>query len=161
TFKIMLASRAAIMQDLDEHIAKIREEVAGRVKTKARTDYETILGQLQTEHGLAADNEKTLRDQVESLAKEAEKVGKISIELEQLRGDIQLEEKVAKDIGEQAEKLRVEVRAPARAALAQEAGLQKKELKKFLLALIVGPLAVIGAVCLGVAWLEFRIRRIR
>jgi capsular exopolysaccharide synthesis family protein len=42
----------------------------------------------------------------------------------------------------------------------QEAGLQRKEIKRFLIMLVLGPLAAFGGVCLGFAWLEFRARRI-
>jgi capsular exopolysaccharide synthesis family protein len=161
TYRLAQQRLGGIKKEIDTRIAKIREEVAARLKTKAKTDYEGQLALLQTEFNLAADNEKNYRDQVENWTRESEKIGNLSTEMEMLRNEIQLGEKVDKEIAEQAEKLRVEVRAPPRVSLAQEAGLQKKELKRFLIMLIAGPLAVLGAVCMTVAWVEFRARRIR
>jgi capsular exopolysaccharide synthesis family protein len=161
TYVQALDKEKSIRAALDKRIAEIREVVTKRIKEKAKSDFEGVLAQLQTEHGLAADNEKTIRDQVDALVKEAEKIGSMSTEMEMIRGDIQLEENVTKDIGLQAEKLRVEVNAPSRVSLSQEAGLQKKDMKRFLIAMVLGPAFVFGLVCLGVAWLEFRARRIQ
>jgi len=161
TYRQAKARLAAIQKELDARIAKIREEVGKRITSKVKTDYEAALGQLQTEVALAAENEKRVGDEVESLKKESEKIGTMSTEMEMLRGEIDLEGKVAKEIDEKAKTLGLELRAPPRVSLAQEAGLQKKDLKRFLLMLILGPLAVCAGVCFGVAWLEFRARRIR
>jgi succinoglycan biosynthesis transport protein ExoP len=161
TYRQAKGRLVAIQKELDVRIAKIREEVAKRIASRVKGEYEAGLAQLRTEAGLAADNEKRVGEEVEALRKESEKIGTMSTEMEMLRGEIELEGKVAKEIDEKAKTLGLELRAPSRVSLAQEAGLQKKDLKRFLLMLILGPLAVFGAICFGVAWLEFRARRIR
>lgn len=161
TYREAKEKDASIRKTLDARIAQIREEVAKRFRAKARADYETVLNQLQTEVTLVAEHEHNARAQVEALTKEAEKIGHSSTEMELLRADIRREERTAEQVGDEAQKLAVEVRAPARAILAQEAGLQRKDIKRLLMGLAAGPLTVFAAICLCVAWFEFRARRIR
>ena len=66
------------------------------------------------------------------------------------------------ELGQRVDELRIEVRSnPPRVALFQEADLQKKDAKKQILATIAAPVGVLFAVCMGLAWTEYRQRRVR
>jgi capsular exopolysaccharide synthesis family protein len=161
TYRKAKDQMASVRKALDVRLGKLREEVTKRYKQKAKSDYDAILAQLQSEVTLAADNERSVREQVETLVKEAEKIGRSSTELEQLRAEIQTEEKTLSQVGEERQKLDVELRAPPRVRLQQEAGLQKKDVKKQILALIAAPVLAFALVCFLVCWFEFRARRIQ
>src|SRR5262245_56877873 len=107
------------------------------------------------------EQEKNLGGEVERLGKEADKVGTSSTELEMLRAEVQRDDKVATRVSDELDVLNIELNSPARVTLQQEAAIQKKDLKRFLLGLILGPLVALVGVCLAVAWLEFRRRKIQ
>jgi polysaccharide biosynthesis transport protein len=98
---------------------------------------------------------------VETLSKEADKIGTSSTELEMLRAEIQREDKVATRVGDEVDVLQIELRSQPRVTLSQESAIQKKDIKRQLLAVILAPLVILVGVCLLVAWWEFRARRIQ
>lgn len=161
TYRQAKQKRDAIVKALNARTVELRADVTKKIRLKAKSDYDAIHHQLHTEGALVAEHERNAREQVESLTKEAEKIGSSSTELELLRADIRREEKTAEDVGNLAQSLALEVRAPSRVSLAQEAGLQRKDMKRMLMGVAVGPLGAFALVCLAVAFFEFRKRRIR
>jgi polysaccharide biosynthesis transport protein len=99
--------------------------------------------------------DKEVKDQGEELAK---LVGTINDEAQQQ--EIVLLEKSAFELGDRLTHLRVELNSPDRISLYQEADLMPKDSKKQLLGMIGSPVAVLFMVCMGVAWTDFRKRRI-
>jgi capsular exopolysaccharide synthesis family protein len=55
---------------------------------------------------------------------------------------------------------KVNLRAAERITVWQQADLQKKDMKKQVLATVAAPLAVLFAVCMSLAWVEYRHRRV-
>ena len=78
-----------------------------------------------------------------------------------LRDQIKQEEQFVSDLALKVRREQVEVQAPPRVTKAQEADLQKKDIKKQLLATVVSPVVVLMAVCMLLSWTEVRQRRIR
>lgn len=150
-----------LQQDMEKRMVELRGDVLKRMREKNKGDFQLFLAQFQNEVALLQEQEKPLRDQVEGLAKKAEKLGSSTTELEMLRDDIQREGKTVDRVGEELDQLKVELRRPSRVSLYQEAGLQRKDIKKMVMALVGAPIAVFALVCLLVAFFEFRVRRIQ
>lgn len=112
---------------------------------------------------------KTLTDELERRDKDVKDLaGKVALigastnELEGLRADVRREEQLVNDLGSQVDRLRVEVRSnPPRVMPFQEADLQKKDMKKQILATVAAPVAVFFAVCMSLAWSQYQQRRVR
>lgn len=82
-------------------------------------------------------------------------------EQDRLRNAIKQEQKFVDDLALLLRKEEVNLQAGQRVTLAQEAELQKKDMKKRLLGMIAAPLVALLGVCLSLAWLDVRQRRIR
>jgi capsular exopolysaccharide synthesis family protein len=80
--------------------------------------------------------------------------------MEFLRGDIRNDTVMRDGIATQLNKLRMDLHSPPRIAVYQEAELQKKDIRKQVLATVAAPIVVWMAVCMGLAWLEYRQRKI-
>jgi capsular exopolysaccharide synthesis family protein len=148
-------------KNLDVRREELRPNVLERLRLRNQNDHQADLAQIQTEVATLTEQEKRIRGEVEALGKEADKVGTSSTELEMLRAEVQRDDKVANRVGDELDVLKIELRSPPRVTLNQEAAIQKKDIKRFLLALVLGPLVALVGVCLAVAWLEFRRRRIQ
>ena len=98
---------------------------------------------------------------IKDMEGKAEKIGAWNNDLERQREEIAQLSKVLGKIGDEKEMLAVELKAPARVTVWQNADLQKRDLKKQALAAIAAPVGVILFVCMGVAWLDVRQRRVR
>jgi capsular exopolysaccharide synthesis family protein len=152
--------RETLLKKMDARLKELRPIVAERLRLLARDDYAAHLAQLQDEIAPLAAQEKTLQNEVKTLGAEADKIGTSSTEIEMLRAEIKQEEEVMERVGHELQALQVELRSPPRVSLYQEAGLQKKDNKRQLLATVMAPLVVLFGVCFCIAWMEFRARRI-
>jgi capsular exopolysaccharide synthesis family protein len=148
-------------KNLEIRRVELRPDVMERLKQKNQNDNQATLAQIETEVALLMEQEKKIRGEVEALEKEADKVGTSSTELEMLRAEVQRDDKVATRVGDELDVLKIELRSPPRVTLNQESAIQKKDIKRFVLALILGPLVALVGVCLAVAWIEFRGRKIQ
>jgi capsular exopolysaccharide synthesis family protein len=82
-------------------------------------------------------------------------------EQERLRENIKREDEFVNKLAMNLREEEVELQAGSRVTLAQEAELQKKDAKKQLLGVIVSPVLALMGVCMALAWLDVRQRRIR
>ncbi len=153
--------REQLKEELEKRKKELLPEVVKRVREKALGDYKAEFAKLQTEFALAADTEKLLGDQVKSLDEETGTLGKSSTELDMLRGEIDQEAEAIKKISTQASELEVDLNSRPRISGYQDAGIQKKDIKRWLATLIGLPLAGFAFTCFGVAWLECRARRVQ
>ncbi len=152
--------RESLLKKMDARMRELRPMVADRLRLKGQDDQTAHLTQLQDEIAPLAAQEKTLQKEVQALGAEADKIGTSSTEMELLRAEIKQEETVVERVGHELEALQVELRSPPRVSLYQEAGLQKKDNKRQLLATVMAPLVVLFGVCFCIAWMEYRARRI-
>jgi capsular exopolysaccharide synthesis family protein len=146
---------------LEERRSAARTELARRSREKAQAEYDAVLAQLQSDAESLAAQEKALAGEAEALAERAKKIGTSSTELEMLRKKVEREEKYADKLWGDLSALKGELNSPPRVTLHQEAALQQKDMKRQLMATAGAPLLMLAAVGLAVAWLEFRLRRIR
>jgi capsular exopolysaccharide synthesis family protein len=78
-----------------------------------------------------------------------------------IRDEIRLESEAADRISKEIGPMEVDLRSPLRILPSQDAGIQKKDIKRWLMAQIGAPLAAFLFACVGVAFMEFRGRRIQ
>ncbi len=88
-------------------------------------------------------------------------LGQTNTEYEALRTQIQSEDSVVNNLQVQLAREQFELRAAPRISVIQEAELQRKDMKKQIMATVVSPLGVLFLVCMGLAWSEHRHRRVR
>ena len=92
----------------------------------------------------------------------ADKIGDWNTDLDAQHGEIpRLEQASSTTSALEKERLNVELKAPPRVSVWQNADLQKRDTKKQILAAAAAPVGVILLVCMGVAWLDVRQRRVR
>jgi capsular exopolysaccharide synthesis family protein len=160
-----IAARAKVTElkkKLDERKAEVEAKLKRRTEKRDLSEVELVRVQLENQiTTLQGELERRERD-VKELAAKVAQIGASTNELEALRADVRREEQTVNDLGSQVEHLRIEVRSnPPRVSLFQEADLQKKDMKKQILATAAAPIGVVFAVCMGLAWSEHRQRRVR
>ncbi|MHB1423535.1 MAG: polysaccharide biosynthesis tyrosine autokinase [Gemmataceae bacterium] len=82
-------------------------------------------------------------------------------EQDNLRKHIAVEESFVNEWELKLRREELELQAGSRVTKHQDAELQKKDMKKQLLGVIVSPIVALLGVCMGIAWLDVRQRRIR
>lgn len=155
-----------VVGDLKKKSEARKNEVAEKLKRRtekqnlsewelALKQYENLVAQLTAERD-------RLEKDVNELKAKVIQIGTSTTDLEVLRADVKREEQLLNDIGNSVERLRFEVQSNLqRVTLFQEAALQKKDAKKQILAAVAAPIGVLFAVCMGLAWSEYKQRRVR
>jgi capsular exopolysaccharide synthesis family protein len=162
TYKRAVQVVAELKKKMETRKTEVAEKLKRRTEKRdlseldlALRQYENLVGQLTTERD-------RLEKDVNELKAKVVQIGTSTTDLEALRADVKREEQLVNDIGNQVERLRLEVKSnPPRVTLFQEADLQKKDAKKQILAAVAAPVGVLFAVCMGLAWSEYKQRRVR
>jgi capsular exopolysaccharide synthesis family protein len=155
-----------ISRELKDKLEARKKEVEGKLKrrTEKRDLGEVELARIQMDnHVNLLKDELTRRErEVKDLETKVAQIGASTNELEILRDVVKRAEATVNELGQRVEELRIEVRSnPPRVSLFQEADLQKKDAKKQILVTIAAPIGVLLAVCMGLAWSEYKQRRVR
>lgn len=163
--RLLEERRAAVQTELVRLAKRLKEreqKLAGRpgLPTSPQNEVDPVLAQLQAEVTTLEAQEKELAERVTNSEAAAKKISTSHVDLENLRTKIQREQKMAEEIWAQAESVRAELGSQPRITIHQSAALQKKDIKRQVMAAGVSPLMALAAICLAVAWLEFRTRRI-
>jgi len=158
-------------KSVEAQLAKRRKALVDRLETNPasltasgmpfREDPTILRAHLQKQVEALVKLDTDLATQIEEMAKEYAKTPPLLSEYEQSATQIKQEEDIAKLLGTQMERDKLELQAASRITSYQDAELLKKDPKKQILATVVSPVAVLFAVCVGLAWLEFRKRRVR
>jgi capsular exopolysaccharide synthesis family protein len=128
--------------------------------TPTGEDPAILRAQLQKQVDAIAELDGKYAAEIKTLSAKAAEAPVLGAEYEQRAEEIKLQEENLKTIGFRLEQEKVEMRSAPRISSFQDAELMKKEIKKQVLAAGAAPIAVFGAVCMGLAWLEFRKRRV-
>jgi polysaccharide biosynthesis transport protein len=155
-----------IAQDLKKKLEVRRTEVEAKIKrrTEKRDLSELELSRVQLEKRVNLQQAELDRreSELKELSTRIAQIGSSSNELEVLRDQVKREEEMVRELGAQVDRQRIEVRSnPPRVSQFQEADLQKKDMKKQVLASVASPLGVLFAVCMSLAWGEYKQRRVR
>lgn len=146
---------------LAERRSKLRPEIEKRLQEQSQMQAIAISAQNRKKIKLMKELERQLAKDVQDQERDAALISKGSLEIETLGEDIAQTEEVAKRIGNQLETLKVELQAPSRVSLLEEAVVSgtRDEHRQAKAAGAAG-LAGFGLALFGVCWWDARGRRI-
>lgn len=150
----------AAKKEIDKRRAAIEETLAAEHRRKQQAELQASVDGLKDTVAVLLQQEKSLREEMDRLNKDAEKIGRTSTEVELLGSEIKQEEKLSQQVADELEALQVELRSPNRVNLAQEAALQPISMKKQIAATVVAALAALAGVGMAIGWWEFLRRRV-
>jgi capsular exopolysaccharide synthesis family protein len=153
-------SLAKARRDVEAHREMMRKDVFNRYREKLDNDHQAIAEALLQETKPLEGALKRTADRVEALSRQSESMGVSTAKLEILGGEIKQAEAGLADLQRQLQELQLEEASDFRVSLGQEAGWLNQTSKKRLILLLMIPVAVVGGTAFGIAWLEFRARRI-
>ena len=160
-----LVQAQARIKDMEETVARRRDEVKEALKARLAAasgqDYEPVKAQLANAVAKLTKNLSDLDATIKDMEGKAEKSGGWNNDLEAQRAEIALLSKTLGEIGDERNKLTVELKAPARVAVWQNTDLQHRDVKWQIAAAGAAPVAVMLLVCMAVAWLDVHQRRVR
>jgi len=145
-------------QEIQEELAAIAETsgTGGREEMeRLRVAKENTIKAMEEHHDELGKNLVALNEELAKLKRVDH------AEQDRLRESIQQEKQFVDDLALRLRKEEVDLEAGTRVTPAQDAELQKKDMKKQLLGVIAAPLVTLLGTCLCIAWLDVRQRRIR
>jgi capsular exopolysaccharide synthesis family protein len=146
---------------VDKRRDALKEELKSRLGASNSQDTQLLKAQLDDGIATLTASQGKVEESIKDMEARADKIGVWNNDLEAQRSEILRLEKLQDDIGTEKGKLSVELKAPPRVSVWQNADLQKRDLKKQILATVAAPIGVILLVCFGVAWVDVRQRRVR
>ncbi len=166
----LLCERASQnLKKAEKDLRERRLEVAAEVKKggprltspPTRDDSPYVRAQLAKNVESLTKLEGDLKGDIDRLGKEVTNMPQVGQEYVALADEVQLAQKSIDNVGTQLERERIELDAASRISRYQNAELVESDNKKQILAAGASPLAVLLAVCMGLAYLDYRQRRIR
>ncbi len=158
----ILVGAKATIADLEAAVetrrADLKEELKKRLASTGTQDSQLAKTQLDSNIATLTEGAAKLDATIAELDAKAAKIGGWTTDLTAQRAEIARLSKVLDDIGLEKERLSVELSAPPRVSIWQNADLQKRDAKKQILAAAAAPVGAILLVCMGVAWLDVRQR---
>ncbi len=153
------------VKDIEEGIearrAELKKDLVSRARQKLKADHETQLIQAQTAVGPLADSEKGYRAEVEELARKVQDLSGTTAEYDYLKAEIDRDTQLVAKVAENLQRAQYDLHSKPRVSVAQDAALMARDIKKQALGSVVGAGASLVVCCFGVAWWEFRRRRVR
>jgi capsular exopolysaccharide synthesis family protein len=162
--KEALQRKAAAEATVEKRRAEIKKDLTDRIKSgSGQGAKEREAAQRFNEENVALQEKslKSLNDGIDRMQTDAEKTGKWSSELTAMLKEIDSKQQVLDSLSKASLAAQADVNSTPRISPFQTAELQKRDAKKQLLATIAAPVAVLFLVCMGVAWLDVRQRRVR
>jgi capsular exopolysaccharide synthesis family protein len=145
---------------LDKRKEEIRTEMTDRFRKDALRDLDLKTMELQKTLARYEGDEKALTTEVADLKKRVDKLGKSSAEMEVQKTEIAQQENLVSRLKNEWNTLQTELKVPPRVNLYQSAAVQRKDIKRQLLATILAPVSAFAGVCLVIGWWEHRGRRV-
>jgi capsular exopolysaccharide synthesis family protein len=146
---------------VDSRRQELRKEMAGRVRQKTRADNDARKGALDAEVAALMPQEESYRKRALKLEKETQQVGEKTAQYEALKADIASSSTIVDEVGRKLRFAEFELNARPRITIAQEAALMARDVKKQVLGSVFAVIVALAGGCFGVAWWEFRRRRVR
>src|SRR5204862_1050734 len=128
---------------------------------KTQNELSNNLAILQGRQALLNQHGKVLTDVIERLRQEGLAMNKSSLNLGSLQDEIPRAENLVKTVATEIDALNVELQAPPRVTLLESAAIsQSDSLRRQLLAIGVAAMTALFFALAGLAWWEFRTRRV-
>jgi capsular exopolysaccharide synthesis family protein len=149
-----------IEPQVEERRVKLRAEMQQRLAANLAKELKTAQEQISINKQFLDKQLAELDAQMKEIGDKAVKLSTAPAELDTLARGIETDAKLLDELGSKLARERIEQGAPARIAIHQEADLQKKDNKKQIMAAVAVPVGVLFLVCMGVAWADYRQRRV-
>lgn len=150
-----------LKRQLNERIALVRPDAEKQALQAVMGDDGQDEATLVQKLDFCKRREAMMKMQVDDLAKGAEKIHHETADIQQLQDEIENLEATTRKFAQQVDLARVEVEAPSRIEVLEEAQRPKiPDLKRRIIVSSGAALATLAFVLLGIAWLEYRVRRI-
>ena len=153
------------LDDLRTEYQELREkrkaETVARARRRAVGNVEPRQLALKSEIKELTERQAGLKGEVARLTPQVKLVAPRSAEWNKLKDEVARKGRVVDDLGQKREQIRYEQLARPRVAVVQEAALMARDIKKTLFGTILGTLAALFGTAFGVAWWEFRRRRVQ
>jgi capsular exopolysaccharide synthesis family protein len=157
TLKVLEDTRAV----LDQRMKEVRPTIAQRLRAKALADLDAEITETENRLAIAGEREKSLGKTLEELGREKGEVGKETLKTIELVRGVEDEEKIISKLADQIQALEMESLGESRATPLDNAIVTQTSSGKKRLALTGGAsAATLGLLVFGVAFLEFRKRKI-
>jgi capsular exopolysaccharide synthesis family protein len=160
TPRVAKAQLKQIEPQVDERRTKLRAELQQRLAVTLARELKTAQEQINITKQFLGKQLAELEAQMKETADKAVKLSTAPAELDTLARGIETDSKLLDELGSKLARERIEQSAPPRISIHQEADLQKKDNKKQIMAAVAAPLGVFFLVCMGVAWSDYRQRRV-
>jgi capsular exopolysaccharide synthesis family protein len=149
----------AIDRELSQRKQQMRDQAVRALEDKAQG--QTRMDNLQLEQKIAVLKklEALLKEKLNRLG-DAAHPGKAAVDLDWLQAEITQTEGTVKKIEEKAETLRIELGAPSRVELMQEAVVAPRDDRKQMQLAGMAGIGMFAAAVFGISWVEFRARRV-
>ncbi|MCI0459798.1 MAG: polysaccharide biosynthesis tyrosine autokinase [Gemmataceae bacterium] len=160
TFRSIQRELVALRKEVDQHRDARRNEILERYCKKVEGEYKLAMEALDLELQPLQGQVKKWQERVDQLTRDTEGIGLTTSKIELVRSEIASQEKQLQEAERNLQTVQVEENAELRVTGCQEAVWQVKDSRRRTLMLMVVPLLALGAGALGVAYWEFRARRI-
>jgi capsular exopolysaccharide synthesis family protein len=147
-------------KQLDKRRAEVRAEMTDRYRKDARRELEMKIPDLQKLMLELDEEQRALTTEVARLKTEVDKLGNDSAEMVVLKTEIAQQQHLVTKLADEHKALEAELNVPPRVSLYQSAAVQRKDIKRQLLATILAPVSAFVCVCLLIGWWEHRGRRV-
>ena len=151
---------SSLAKRLEERRAEARTRLVERIRKEVRSKNEAVIKQLEEELEPLQSREDKLVEKVKELEGQVARMGSSTAEIDKLRAEIKNTQGMVDKVEVDLNTRRAELDLPPRVELYQPAAMQKKDIKRQLLAAIGLPVAALVTVCLCIGWWEYRARRI-
>lgn len=154
------ADLVAAEKRIEERRAETKKTLDSKAKTRAKLEWQLTLTKLEAQVTALQPQQETLKQLVDKLTKDIQKTGVYSAEIDTLKSEIARQESLVADIGKKHDWSKYELMAKPRVSIYHDPALMSLERKKQILGAGAGVLVSLGVACMGVAFWEFRRRRI-
>jgi capsular exopolysaccharide synthesis family protein len=138
----------------------LRPGIIKELRNKAEEQYRAGVAQGQARVGLLTDLASAVARDADELARETAVINKGFLDIGSLQDELSQTKDIAKKIGIEMQTLKIELDAPHRVRLLEEATVNADAAKKRLMAMGGAGLGTFLLAVFGIAWLELRARRI-
>jgi capsular exopolysaccharide synthesis family protein len=154
--------RVELKRKIEQRKGEVETKIKNRTEKRDLAEVELVRVQLEKQVVLLKDELDRREGELKELMNKAAQIGSSTNDLDALKDVVKREQQTVNELGAQLDRLRIEIASnPPRVSLYQEADLQKKDAKKQILATVASPIGVLFAVCMGLAWSEYKQRRVR
>jgi capsular exopolysaccharide synthesis family protein len=158
---IAVGQAKVVKEAIEKRTEEVKQLIAPKFRQRLLAEWEVVRAQLEKDLEPLKDLEEALNKQVADLQEKVDKIGFSSAEIELLKADIAGDGKIFEKVADEYNALQIELNSRPRVTRLQDAALQKKDTKKLLAGMVVGPFGAFFAVVLAIGFVEFRARRVQ